>query len=89
MRKKLVARTLVMALVFAAFATGYFCGSVSERSAHAQGIGGALEQATKGAGHLGAISDLGSSIVDMEKNVSGLQKNLDTLKKVQSLLTGK
>jgi hypothetical protein len=88
MHKKLVARTLVMAVVFAAFATGYFCGSVSERSAHAQGIGGVLEQAAKGA-NLGAVSDLGSSIVDMEKNVSGLQKNLETLKKVQSLLTGK
>ena len=87
MRKRLVARTLVMALVFAAFTAGYFLGSVSERSAHAQ-IGGILEQAAKGAG-LGAVSDLGSSIVEMEQHVSGLQKNLDTLRKVQSVLTGK
>jgi len=89
MRTKLVARTLVMALVFAAFAAGYFCGSVSERSAHAQGIGGALEQAIKGGGVLGTVGELGSSIVEMQEHVSGLQKNLDTFKKVQSALTGK
>jgi hypothetical protein len=27
--------------------------------------------------------------MDMEQHVSGLQKNLDTLKKIQSALTGK
>ncbi len=35
------------------------------------------------------MSQLGSSIVEMETHVSGLQKNLDALKKVQSALTGK
>jgi hypothetical protein len=40
-------------------------------------------------GITGAASQLGSSITDMEHNVSGLQKNLDTLKKIQSALTGK
>jgi hypothetical protein len=40
-------------------------------------------------GTLGAASQRGSSITDMEQHVSGLQKNLDTLKKIQSTLTGK
>jgi hypothetical protein len=38
---------------------------------------------------LAAAGQLGSSITDMEQHVSGLQKNLDTLKKIQSALTGK
>jgi hypothetical protein len=40
-------------------------------------------------GSVGSIGQLGSSIVEMEQHVSGLQKNLDVLKKVQSALTGK
>ena len=40
-------------------------------------------------GSLGAAGQLGSSITEMEQHVSGLQKNLDTLKKIQSALMGK
>jgi hypothetical protein len=32
---------------------------------------------------------LGTSIVEMQDHVNGLQKNIDTLKKVQSALGGK
>ena len=39
-------------------------------------------------GKLGSVGDLGSAIVDMEKHVDGLQKNLDTFKKVKSALGG-
>jgi hypothetical protein len=38
---------------------------------------------------LAAASQLGSSITDKEQHVGGLQKNLDTLKKIQSALTSK
>ncbi len=43
----------------------------------------------KGSGPLAAAAQLGSSIVEMQDHVSGLQKNLDALRKVQSALTGK
>jgi hypothetical protein len=62
---------------------------VSQQRADAQGLGGILEQAGKAGGPVGAASQLGSSIVEMQEHVSGLQKNIDTLKKVQSALTGK
>ena len=62
---------------------------MGQRRADAQGLGTIMEQAGKAGGSLGAIGELGSSIVEMEKHVSGLQKNLDVLRKVQSALTGK
>jgi hypothetical protein len=54
---------------------------VSQRSADAQlpGIG---------QGALGSVTELGSSIVEMQQHVTGLQKNLDTLKKIQGALGG-
>jgi len=38
---------------------------------------------------VGSAATLGSSIVEMEDHVNGLQKNIDTLKTIQSALTGK
>ena len=89
MAKKLIARTVTISMILGAFSLGHFYGSVSQRVADAQGLGGILEQAGKAGGPVGAISQLGSSIVEMQEHVSGLQKNIDTLKKVQSGLTGK
>jgi len=40
-------------------------------------------------GTLGGAGQLGSSITEMEQHVTGLQKNLDALKKIQSTLMGK
>jgi hypothetical protein len=80
---------VIVAMLLAAFTLGYVCGSVTQQRADAQGLGGVLEQAGKGGGVLGAAGQLGSSIVEMQDHVSGLQKNIDTLKKVQSMLTGK
>jgi hypothetical protein len=34
------------------------------------------------------VTELGSSIVEMQQHVNGLQKNLDTLKKIQGVLGG-
>ena len=48
-----------------------------------------LEQASKLGGQVGEAGQLGSSIVEMQDHVSGLQKNLDSLKKIQSALGGK
>ena len=89
MPRKAIARVVVSLLLLAAFTVGYVCGSVTQQRADAQGVGGLLEQAGKGGGALGAATQLGSSIVEMQDHVSGLQKNLETLRKVQSALTGK
>ena len=88
MVKTTISRSLMTGVLVGVFALGYFCGSVNQRQADAQ-IGGLLEQAGKGGGALGSVTQLGSSIVEMQDHVNGLQKNLETLKKVQSALTGK
>ena len=85
----MIRRAVLAAVILAAFALGYVCGSLGQRRADAQGLGNILEQAGKAGGSLGAVGQLGSSIVEMEQHVSGLQKNLDVLRKIQSALTGK
>jgi hypothetical protein len=85
MDNKMVARIAMIGTLFGTFTLGYVCGSVSTPRASAQ-----LPQMPGGlSGTLGAASQLGSSITEIEQHVSGLQKNLDSLKKVQAALTGK
>jgi hypothetical protein len=73
------------------FAAGYLCGSLTEHSANAQmDIGEELMQkAGSSGGIIGSAAQLGTTINDMEKHVSGLQKNLDALRKVKAALGGK
>jgi hypothetical protein len=73
------------------FTAGFLCGSVSQRHANAQvkELGGTLMKEAAGSGALGPVGEMGTSLVEMQEHVSGLQKNIDTLKKVQSALTGK
>ena len=81
-------RVLLIAGVFAA---GFLCGSVTQQRADAQlgELGSeALKQAGGTGGALGSATELGSAIVDMQQHVSGLQKNLDTFKKVKAALGG-
>ncbi|HEX5812740.1 MAG TPA: hypothetical protein VFY38_11585 [Pseudonocardia sp.] len=81
-------RALVVAGIFAA---GFVAGSVTQRPAAAQlgELGGkAMEKAGQGGGALGTVAKLGTSIIDMQKEVDGLQKNLETLKQVKSALGG-
>jgi hypothetical protein len=89
MAKNTATRALVICMLLAAFAVGYLFGSVSPRRADAQGFGGLLDQAGKAGGPLATASQLGSAVVEMQDHVNGLQKNIDTIKKVQSALTGK
>jgi hypothetical protein len=73
------------------FALGFLSGSVRQRAAQAQvpGVGkGVLEHATGAGGALGSAAELGSSLMEMQQHVDGLQKNLGTLKKVQTALGG-
>ena len=88
MTKKTLSRGVMTAVIMAVFGLGYFCGSMTQRQAEAQ-IGGLLEQATKMGGPIGSIAEFGTSITEMQDHISGLQKNLDTFKKVQASLTGK
>jgi len=47
-----------------------------------------MKKAADSGGPLGGAAQLGTTITDMEKHISGLQKNLDTIKKVKSPLGG-
>jgi hypothetical protein len=89
MMRKLMTRATMVGILAGVFALGYLCGSVGQHRVDAQGLGSVLEQAGKAGGPLGAAGQLGTSIVQMQEHVSGLQKNLDTLKQIQSALTGK
>jgi hypothetical protein len=88
MTKEKFSRGLMIAVIAGVFGLGYVCGSLTQRQAQAQ-MGGLLEKAGKMGGPVGSIAEFGSSIVEMQDHITGLQKNLDTFKKVQSSLTGK
>jgi hypothetical protein len=88
MTNKKFSRGLKIAIIVAVFGLGYFCGSMTQRQAEAQ-IGDLLEKAGKAGGPVGSVAQFGSSIVEMQDHINGLQKNLDTFKKVQASLTGK
>lgn len=75
-----------MVLAGAIFAVGFVCGSFAQRPAEAQ-IGDVMKKAA-GSGALGPAGDLGTAIVDMQEHVTGLQKNVDTLKKIKAALGG-
>jgi hypothetical protein len=91
MKKESIARGFMIASIVGTFTLGYVCGSLNQRYAAAQvpGLGDALQRAGQSGGTLGNVSQLGSSIVEMQEHVNGLQKNIDTLKKFQASLTGK
>jgi hypothetical protein len=42
--------------------------------------------ATAGSGALGSVGELGTSIIEMQNHISGLQKNIDTLKNIRAAL---
>ncbi len=88
MTKGKLSRGLMIAIMVGIFGLGYVCGTVTQRQAQAQ-MGGLLDKAGKMGGPVGSIAEFGSSIVEMQDHITGLQKNLDTFKKVQSSLTGK
>jgi len=87
MSNKMVARGAMVGMLFVAFVIGYACGSLTTPRASAQlpQLPGGLT----GGGPLANVEQFASSVTEMEQHVSGLQKNLDTFKKVQSALTGK
>jgi hypothetical protein len=86
-----IRRGVFVSLLGGMFVLGFVSGSVRQQSAQAQvpGVGkGVLEKATGAGGALGSVTELGSSIVEMQQHVDGLQENIATLKKVQAALGG-
>jgi len=81
-----IARAKRLGLVVTLFAAGFVCGTLTHRSAEAQ-LGDVMKKAGE-SGALGSVGEMGSAIVDMQKNVDGLQKNLDTFKKIKDALSG-
>lgn len=89
MSRKTILYSARVGMVAGIFAAGYLCGSLTGHSANAQmgDIGSELMQKAAGSGGiLGTAAQLGTTITDMEKNISGLQNNLETLKKVKTAL---
>ena len=88
MGRRTITRIGVIGMLLGTFAFGYVCGSVSTPRANAQlpqipGVSG------QSGGLMGTALQLGSSIKEMDEHVAGLQKNLETLRKVQSALGGR
>lgn len=88
-------RSMQVAAILGIFSAGYLCGTVSERQAIAdmKDLGGAVGSAVVGeaagsGGAIGQAAKLGTAISDMESQVSGLQKNLETLKMIKGALGG-
>ena len=91
MKQTTIGRGARIGGMLAIFAAGWLAGAVSQRSAQAQ-LGelgkGAMEKAGEQGGTLGAAAKLGTSISDIQTHLDALQKNVDTLKQVKSLLGG-
>ena len=88
MTKSKFSRGVMTAVIVGVFGLGYVCGTMTQRPAEAQ-VGGLLEKAGKMGGPVGSVAQFGSSLVEMQDHITGLQKNLDTFKKVQASLGGK
>ena len=92
MSRKTILYSVRIAVVAGIFSVGFLCGSMTQHSANAQmgDLGGELlKKAGESGGTVGSVVQLGTTISDMEKNVSALQKNIDTLKKVKAALGGR
>lgn len=91
MTNQSMVNSMRIGVVTVIFAAGFLCGSITQHNANA-GIadlgGDVLKKAGSSGGTLGSVAELGTTITDMEKHISGLQKNLDTIKKVKSMLGG-
>lgn len=80
-----------VAVVTAIFGMGYLTGSVTQRNADAQlgEIGSdVMKRASESGGAIGTVAKLGTTITDLEKHLSAMQKNVDTLKSVKAALGG-
>lgn len=91
MTRKPMLYSVRIGVITAIFAAGFLCGSMTQHNANAglEDLGGdVMNKAVQSGGPLGTAAQLGTTITDMEKHINGLQKNLETIKKVKSMLGG-
>jgi hypothetical protein len=90
MRRTTVGKAVRVGVMVAVFASGWFFGAVSQRGAEAQlgEVGKSLMEKSGQSGPIGAAAKLGTSIEDIQKNLDALQKDVDTLKSIKSMLGG-
>jgi len=91
MTRKSMLYSVRIGVITVIFGAGYLCGTLTQHNANAglEDLGGDLmKKAADSGGPLGGAAQLGTTITDMEKHISGLQKNLDTIKKVKAMLGG-
>jgi len=91
MTRKSMLYSVRIGVITFVFAAGYLSGSITQHNANAgvADLGGDLmKKAGNSGGALGTAAQLGTTITDMQKNIDGLQKNLEMIKKVKSMLGG-
>lgn len=91
MNRKSIFYTVRIGVITVIFAAGYLCGTITQHNANAglEDLGGDLmKKAADSGGPLGSAAQLGTTITDMQKHITGLQQNLETIKKVKSMLGG-
>ena len=91
MKKSIIVKAVRIGAAVAVFASGWFCGTLNQRSAEAQmsDLGkSVMEKAGNQGGALGAAAKLGTSINDIQTHLNELQKNVDSLKSIKSMLGG-
>jgi hypothetical protein len=91
MNRKSIFYTVRIGIITVIFAAGYLCGTITQHNANAglEDLGGdMMKKAADSGGPLGSAAQLGTTITDMQKHITGLQQNLETIKKVKSLLGG-
>lgn len=92
MSRKTILYGIRIGIIAGIFSLGFLCGSMTRHNANAQmgELGGELlKKAGESGGTLGSVVQLGTTINDMDKHISALQKNLDTLRKVKAALGGR
>ncbi|HTP66418.1 MAG TPA: hypothetical protein VMJ66_13580, partial [Geobacteraceae bacterium] len=91
MTNRTKAYSVRVGMITAIFGAGFLCGSMTQHNANAglEDLGGdVMKRAAESGGSLGTVAQLGTTVTDMEKNIGGLQKNLETIKKVRAMLGG-
>ncbi len=76
-----IGRGLRIAAVVGIFGAGYLCGTLGQRSAAAE-----TDVPQEGGGSFGPFGELGRSIIEMQRHVDGLNKQLGALRKVNAAL---
>ena len=76
-----IGRGLRIAAAVGIFGAGYLCGTLGQRSAAA-----GTDVPQEGGGSFGPFGELGRSITEMQQHVDGLNKELETMRKVNAAL---